>query len=76
LHFSLYLGIPIIAFWVIGVPLAGFIYLFKKRNLLEDPIIFSRYRMIYQGLKPQYFYWEFLNVLRKTFLVGVTAFLS
>lgn len=31
--------------------------------------LFVRYKMIYQGLKPEYFYWEFVNLLRKALIV-------
>jgi hypothetical protein len=31
----LYLGIPIIAFWVVGVPFSAFILLFKNRKVLD-----------------------------------------
>lgn len=36
----------------------------------------SKYRMIYQGLKPTCFYWEFINFLKKVFLVAVNVFLN
>jgi hypothetical protein len=36
----------------------------------------SKYRMLYQGFKPQYYYWEFINIIRKTILVSVNAFLA
>ena len=70
------IGVPIIVVWVIGTPLIGFLYLLRKRKVLDQQILLSRYRMIYQGLKTNLFYWEFVNILRKTFLVAVNAFLS
>lgn len=32
--------------------------------------------MIYQGLRPEFFYWEFVNLLRKAFIVIVNVALS
>ena len=32
--------------------------------------------MIYQGLREDRYYWEFVNILRKTVLVGINVFLS
>jgi len=32
--------------------------------------------MIYQGLKRRYFYWEFVNIFRKTFLVSTNVFMN
>lgn len=31
--------------------------------------------MIYTGLKTDYYYWEFINILRKTLLVAINVFL-
>jgi hypothetical protein len=72
----LYLGIPILAFWVIGIPLYAFILLFKNRKVLDEFNMSSKYRMLYQGFKPQFYYWEFINIIRKTILVSVNAFLA
>lgn len=59
-----------------GVPLMGFFYLRKKKEVLDSPIIFGRFRMVYQGLKKECFYWEFVNIVRKIFLVSVNVFLN
>ena len=32
--------------------------------------------ILYQGLKPNRFYWEFCNILRKIFIVMVNVFIS
>ena len=76
LHWSIAIGLPSILVWIVGVPIIGFIYLFRNRLDLYEPVIFGRYRMVYQGLKAQYFYWEFINILRKIFLVSINVFLN
>ena len=58
------------------MPLAGFLYLLKNRKVIHEEPYFSKYKMIYQGLKPWFFFWEFVNLLRKVFLVSVNVFLS
>lgn len=32
--------------------------------------------MLYQGFKHEYYYWEFVNIIRKVFLVSVNIFLQ
>lgn len=44
--------------------------------MLDEPYYYGRYRMIYQGLKPECFYWEFINIFRKIFLIAVNVFLN
>eukprot|EP00347_Sterkiella_histriomuscorum_P004896 403358673 len=76
LLWALSIGIPSLAVWVIGLPTFAFFYFYKKQYKLREPVFFSRYRAVYQGLKQQYFYWEFVNILRKVFLVSVNVFLN
>jgi len=62
--------------WVLGAPMLGFMILTCNRNKLDNPKFFSLYRMIYQGLKPHLYYWEFVNILRKTLLVATNVFFN
>lgn len=36
----------------------------------------AKYKIIYRGLNTKHFYWEFVNILRKIFLVSVNVFLQ
>eukprot|EP00347_Sterkiella_histriomuscorum_P002746 403366963 len=76
LKWSLGIGIPGIILWVVGIPIASFLYLKRNQQRLDDPIFFEKYKMIYQGLKRKYFYWEYANILRKVFLISVNVFLN
>lgn len=76
MRWTLSIGLPSILIWVIGMPFLGFCFLKSRRDKLLDPVFFGRFRMIYQGLKPSVFYWEFVNIIRKTFLVSVNVFLN
>eukprot|EP00347_Sterkiella_histriomuscorum_P018648 403344713 len=76
LLWALSIGIPSLIVWVVGLPAFGFLYFYKRQDKLREPVFFSRYRAVYQGLKQQYFYWEFVNILRKVFLVSVNVFLN
>lgn len=70
------LVLPCILIWSIGIPLWAFIILYKNKDNLEQPQIQSYYLMIYQGLKPNRFYWEFWNTGRKIIILWVNIFLS
>ena len=62
--------------WVIGFPLGSLIHLVRNRANLNDEVFFSRYRMLYQGLKRKHFYWEIVNTFRKISIVSIDVFLS
>jgi len=53
------------------MPLAAFILI--KKNIKEDENnrIKKYFLILYQGLKPNRFYWEFVNTLRKILILGV-----
>ena len=69
-------AIPSIVIWSIGIPLAAFFVLFKNRHKLESYEIRRYYLMIYQGLEPKRFYWEFINTFRKVTILSINIFLS
>lgn len=76
LLWSLGIGLPAVFIWIIGSPLIAFAYLYRKRNNLDDIEVYGKFRMLYQGLKTECFYWEFVNLLRKTVLVLINVFLN
>ncbi|CDW83870.1 UNKNOWN [Stylonychia lemnae] len=76
IKWSLGIGLSSLLIWTLGIPLAGYIYLTKNKKNLGDKKFFGKFRMMYQGLKPDCYYWEFANILRKTFLVLVNVFLN
>jgi hypothetical protein len=69
-------GIPIMIVWVIGMPLFALWVLIKNRNVLEDMKIKQYMLLLYQGLKPKVFYWEFINSFRKLLILWVVVFMS
>jgi len=70
------LGIPMLIIWSFGIPFSAFVLLYKNRNKLEEPEIQKYYLMIYQGLKINRFYWEFVNTTRKIMILAINVFLS
>jgi hypothetical protein len=63
-------------FYVIGFPLISSILLIKNRNKLDEPKVIQYILLLYQGLKHDKFYWEFVNTIRKLVLLILHVFIS
>ena len=63
------ISFPTIAVWVIGMPILALRYLIKQRRNLDQEDVMRYMLMLYQGLKPTVFYWELMNMLRKTLIL-------
>jgi hypothetical protein len=64
-----------LVFWGIAVPAVAFIVLFKSRHHLDEWAVQRYFLVVYQGLKPEVFYWEFVNITRKFMLLSLNAVL-
>lgn len=73
LQWAIFVAVPILAIWVIGLPVIGLIILTKNRNKLDDWSIKKYFLIVYQGLKPTCYYWEFVNTFRKFIILGINA---
>ena len=56
--------------------MVALIILYKNRKHLEQGYIKDYMLILYQGLKPKVFYWEFVNTLRKGLILWCSVFLS
>ena len=74
-HFKwiVFVGLPSIVIWIIGAPTLAFIILFKNRKKLEDWPVKKYFLILYKGLKPKVFYWEFVNTMRKVLILIVNT---
>ena len=71
------LGFPILLFWVAFVPLFGLFLLMKNIKKEDDNKVKQYFLILYQGLKPEVYYWEFVNSLRKVLiLLTLTVLIS
>ena len=73
ISWAIFVGLPILIFWVIGLPAYAFYVLTKHRNELENPEYRKYYLLLYQGLKPKAYYWEFVNTFRKFSILAINA---
>lgn len=65
-----------IIIWVIFMPLCGLFIVWLNRKKLNKPEVMVKYRILYQGYRPDSFYWEFVNIFRKVGLVMINVFMA
>jgi uncharacterized membrane protein len=65
------LSVPILVIWVTVCPVVALILLFRNIKKVHDNKVKQYLLILYQGLKRDKFYWEFVNTLRKIFLLFV-----
>ena len=63
------LAVPTLIIWVITLPVIALVLLFKNIKKGEGNKIKQYTLILYQGLKHDRFYWEFVNTLRKVLLL-------
>eukprot|EP00347_Sterkiella_histriomuscorum_P015814 403355584 len=73
---SMAITIPFLGFWVVGLPFATFLYLRKNRYRLGNVDFQAKFKTLCQGLRSDCYYWEFVNIFRKIFLVFINVFLQ
>lgn len=64
------LALPILLIWVISMPAIALIFLFKNKKEAKSNKKRQYFLILYQGLTPQCFYWEFVNILRKALILA------
>lgn len=69
LRWAIGVGLPMIVIWVIGMPAVALGFMIKYRKKLEEVYIKKYLLLLYQGLKEEVFYWEFVNTLRKILIL-------
>ncbi|CAI2387268.1 unnamed protein product [Moneuplotes crassus] len=65
-------GVPILIIYVIGCPLIAFVLLTRNKSDLQKWNFRKYFFILYQGLKPERYYWEFVNTLRKFTILAIS----
>ena len=68
------IALPILIVWVISLPVTALVLLFKNIGKENDNKIKQYLLILYQGLKQDRFYWEFVNTLRKLAILSSFLF--
>ena len=71
LKWCLLIALPILIIWVTASPLIALVLMFKYKGIRneKEKKIFEYFLILQQGLKPDKFYWEFVNTLRKILIL-------
>ena len=69
LKWCLLLGLPILIIWVVGMPVIALVLMYKNIRKEGDNKIREYFLILNQGLKEKNFYWEFVNSLRKVWIL-------
>ena len=62
--------------WIFGSIVFALLILIRNRDYLEDTKIKRYFLILYQGLRPKTFYWEFVNTIRKVIIVIINVILA
>jgi len=63
------LGLPLLLIWVVGMPIFALILMYRNNKKKGDNKIREYFLILSQGLKTKHFYWEFVNSLRKVWIL-------
>ena len=76
LKYSLIVAIPGILLWAIGLPSIMLAILTKRRRVLHRDIYRVIFGFMYNGYKLSRYYWEFVLIYRKIFIIAILVFMS
>ena len=69
-----FIGWPAVVVYVLGLPLAAFITLYRFRDKLDEPNTRIRFGLLYDGYKRAHYRHEFWVVLRKLAIIYIGIF--
>ncbi|TNV88077.1 hypothetical protein FGO68_gene10837 [Halteria grandinella] len=70
-----WIGIPSILVYGVGIPLMGFIVIFRNRNNLQRVLVRQRYGFLYNGYKEgKASYWEIFIMYRKMIIIFIQVY--
>lgn len=74
--FVVMLGLPTIIVYIIGFPVAGLFFMYRriKRYGWHDDRLMYRYAILMSGYRHECWYWEGVISFRKTMLIGIGIF--
>lgn len=67
---------PTFLLWGVGMPWALYRAIKRNERNLDDLIVYAKYAFVYEGLKLEKFYWEFITMIRKILVIFVSVFVN
>lgn len=68
-------GLPALIIWGLGIPITALILVSQLKNQLNTIEAKSKFGFIYNGYKPEAFYWEIVIIARKVTLICFAVYL-
>jgi len=76
-HFfwSMFIALPALIVWGMGIPFFGFLLMFRERNRLDTLIVRQKFGFLFRGYKQKFYFWEIVIMYRKIFLIFIQVYL-
>ena len=72
--YVLFIGIPQLLLFVLGLPIIGLGFLYRNRFNLDTIPVRARYGIFFGGYRKDRYYWEFFLVFRKVAVIAISGF--
>ena len=76
LNMVLFVGVPTLLLYVIGLPFMAFVIMYKKHSVRNSHHVKYRYGILYSGFRKKRLYWECIIAVRKVSISAVTVLVS
>eukprot|EP00347_Sterkiella_histriomuscorum_P002765 403366887 len=73
---KLFIALPSIIVWGLGIPFFALTLIGRLRNQLETVQARAQFGFLYRGYKREYYYWEILIMYRKIVLIFISVFVT
>ena len=70
----MFVALPAILVWSIGIPFFALIILIKHRKILESDETRAMYGFLFRGYRKKFFYWEIVIMYRKILMILISVF--
>eukprot|EP00347_Sterkiella_histriomuscorum_P017716 403348268 len=74
--YSLFVAVPSMIVWGLGIPFFAFLLLTKVRLILDKIESRERLGFLYRGYRKQFYFWEIIIMYRKIALIFISVFVS
>ena len=73
---SLFVALPSIVVWGLGIPFFAMILMFRERKTLDEIVTKEKFGFLYAGYQNQFFYWEIVIMYRKIAMIFISVFIT
>ena len=74
IYYIIFVGVPQVLFYVIGLPLTGLYFLHRNKDRLNVFAVRARYSLFFTGYREDRYFWEIVVVVRKVAVIAISVF--